>query len=153
MKKTLTAVALFLSLAAGGSLAVTAAQAQSAERVYENGTVWRVTAVETKPGMLNDYMKYLSGPWRAILEAGKKSGDVVSYRVMAVDAPRDHEPNLFLVVEYKNMAVFDRSLKDFDTQSAGVFGSTDKAQQAAVARETMRVSRGQTLLREYKFTD
>ena len=49
------------------------------------------------------------------------------------------------------MAVFDESLKDSGAQTVAVFGSLAKAREMAVARETMRNSRGQTLLRELKF--
>ncbi len=89
--------------------------------------------------------------WRASREAGKKRGDVLGYKLPRVDAPRDHEPDLYLPVEYKNMAVFDLSLKDPDAQTAAVFGSLAKAREMAVDRETMRNSRGQTLPRELKF--
>jgi hypothetical protein len=163
-----TATALVLALAAGGIPGAASAQSAKAnrhhvvaapapppipDRGYESGTVWRVSKVETKPGMFDDYIKYLSGSWRAIQEAGEKTGDVVSYKVLVVDSPRDHEPNVVLMVEYRDMAVFDRSLKDTDAQTAAIFGSVAKAQASAVDRETLRSGRGQVLLRELKFTN
>ena len=151
MNKTFRAAALACALASASLMGGVAAHAQSAERVYDQGTVWRVTAVEVKPGMFDTYMKYLSGAWRAIQEDGKKHGDIVSYRILTVDSPRDHEPDLYLMVEYKNMGVFDRSLKEADAQTAAVFGSTTKASEMAISREAMRSNRGQTLLRELKF--
>jgi hypothetical protein len=151
MYKTLRAVALGCALASASLLGGVAAHAQAVARVYDEGSVWRVSAVEIKPGMFNTYMSYLSNNWRAIQEAGKKRGDVLSYRIMRVDAPRDHEPDLYLLVEYKNMAVFDQSLKDADAQTTAAFGSLDKAHDMAITRETMRTSRGQMLLRELKF--
>jgi hypothetical protein len=151
MMKTMLAAALALGLAAGSLAGGLAAQAQSVERVYDEGPVWRVSAIETKPGMFNTYLKYLSTSWRAIQEADMKKGDVLSYKILRVDAARDHEPDLYLMVEYKNMAVFDQSLKDSDAQTAQVFGSLAKAQEMAVTRESMRETRGQTLLRELKF--
>jgi hypothetical protein len=153
MKRAIAAAALACALATSSLLGGTVAQAQTAERVYDEGPVWRVSAVEVKPGMFNTYMKYLSTSWRAIQEAGKKSGDVLSYKILRVDAARDHEPDLYLMVEYKNMAVFDQSLKEADAQTAAVFGSVAKAQEMAVTRESMRTTRGQTLLRELKFTN
>ena len=153
MNKILLSVALAFGLVSSGLAGGLAANAQAVERVYDTGSVWRVSAVEVKPGMFRAYMKNLSTGWRAIQEAGKKRGDVLSYKVLRVDAARDHEPDLYLMVEYKNMAVFDESLKDADAQTAAVFGSVEKAQEMAVTREAMRTSRGQTLLRELKFTN
>ena len=153
MNKTLQAVALACALASTSLMGGQAAHAQAVERVYDQGTVWRVSAVEVKPGMFNTYMKYLANNWRAIQEAGIKRGEVVSYKVMRVDAPRDHEPDLYLLVEYRNMAVFDASMKDTDAQTAAAFGSLAKAQEMAVTRETMRTAHGQTLLRELKFSN
>jgi hypothetical protein len=148
--KTILAMSFAATLALG-AVATAPTQAQTSDRVYDNGTVWRVAAIETKPGMFNAYMKYLSTTWRAIQEAGIKRGDVVSYKVLVDDAPRDHEPNLYLMIEYKNMAVFDRSLKELDDQTAATFGSTAKAQDAAISREALRTPRGQDTLRELKF--
>lgn len=126
-------------------------QAQTAPRVYDNGTVWEISYIETKPGMFDDYMAYLNGPWKQLQESARKAGDVVSYKVLAVQAPRDDEPDVILMVEYRNMAVFDRSLDELDRQSAPVFGTPVKANQAAVSRESIRVLRGSTLTREVKF--
>jgi hypothetical protein len=153
MKKMIAAAALACALASSSLMGGVAAQAQTAERVYDEGPVWRISAVEVKPGMFNTYMKYLSTSWRAIQEADMKKGDVLSYRVLRVDAARDHEPDLYLMIEYKNMAVFDQSLKDSDAQTAAVFGSLEKAQAMAITREQMRETRGSMLLRELKFTN
>ena len=152
MQRVFAAAALALVMASTSLIGGVVTHAQTPDRTYDNGTVWRVTAVETKPGQFRDYMKYLSTTWRASMEAQKKAGDVISYKVLSVDSPRDHEPNLFLMVEYKNMAVFDRPLNDLDAQTASIFGSVAKAQEAAAGREAMRTSRGQVLLRELQFT-
>lgn len=143
----------FVCMAAVAALALSAlpAQAQQAERVYDNGTVWTISQVETKPGMFDDYMKYLSSTWRQIQEADKKAGYVLSYKVLAVDSVRDHEPDVLLMVEYKNMAAFDRSLDEQDKATAATFGSTVKANQSSISRESMRVLRGGQTLREVKF--
>ena len=147
--KTILAAAFAAALTVS-AIAAPAAQAQTTERTYENGSVWRVSAIETKPGMFNAYLKYLSTTWKTIQEAGIKRGDVVSYKVLLEDSPRDNEPNLYLMVEYKNMAVFDRSLKELDDQNAAIFGSVARSDEANVARGAMRTGRGGSLMREMK---
>ena len=101
--------------------------------------------------MFNDYMKYVSTSFTQIQEAGKKAGYILDYKVLSVDSPRDHEPDVILMVEYKNMAAFDRSLTDQEAVTSSVFGSIPKSSQAAVARESMRTLRGSVTARELLF--
>ena len=139
-------------LAGALSLAAAApAAAQTAQRTYENGPVWSVGYVETKPGMFDDYMAYLAGPWKAIQEAGKKRGDILAYHVLAVDSPRDHESDVILLIEYKNMGVFDRALAELDQDTTAAFGSTVAGNKAAVKREDIRVLHGGVNARELVF--
>lgn len=139
-------------LAAGLTLcAAGAAQAQTAERVYDNGPVWVISYIETKTGMFDDYMAYLSTKWRETNEADKKAGYVLDYKILAVDSPRDHEPDVILMVEYKNMAAFDRPLAEAEATSAKAFGSVVKSNQAFAARDAMRTNRGNVTAREMKF--
>lgn len=139
------------ALAASLSLIAATAQAQTAERVYDNGPVWQIAYIETKPGMFDDYMAYLNSTWRGIQEAYKKNGDVLDYRVLAIDSPRDGEPDVILMTEFKNMAVFDRSLAEQEAITAKAFGTVVKANQASASRETLRRQRGMLTAREVRF--
>jgi hypothetical protein len=148
MKMLLRAAAL----AAGLTLCMSGvAQAQTAERVYDNGPVWVISYIETKTGMFDDYMAYLSTKWRETNEMDKKAGYVVDYKVLAVESPRDHEPDVILMVEYKNMAAFDRPLAESEATSAKAFGSVVKSNQAFAGRDAMRTNRGNVTAREIKF--
>jgi hypothetical protein len=126
-------------------------QAQNAARVFDNGPVWTVAYIETKPGMFNDYMAYLAGPYTALQEAAKKRGEVLDYKVLSVNSPRDHEANVILMVEFKNMGVFDRSLAQGEQDNTAVFGSLAGSRQSQAKREDMRVQRGAVLARELRF--
>jgi hypothetical protein len=147
MKSFIRAAALAATL----TLAAGAASAQTAERVYDNGPVWVISYVETKPGMFDDYMAYLSTKWREVNEADKKAGVVLDYKVLAVDSPRDHEPDVILMIQFKNMAVFDRPLAEMEATSAKAFGSVVKSNQAFASRESMRTNRGGLTTREVVF--
>jgi hypothetical protein len=145
------AFACALAVSALTMTAAAPAAAQTATRTYENGPVWTVGYVETKPGMFDEYMAYLNGPWKTLQEAGRKRGDILAYHVLAVDAPREHEPDVILLVEFKNMAVFDRAQNELDQDVNTAFGSTVKSNQAAVKREEIRVLRGGVTARELVF--
>jgi len=144
LKNAVIVAAILFGCAAG------AAQSQTAERTYDNGPVWTIGYVETKPGMFDDYMAYVAGPWKMLQEAGKKRGDVLDYKILAVDSPREHESNVILLVEYKNMGVFDRSLAELDKDTNAAFGSNPASNKAAVARESLRVLHGGVTARELK---
>jgi hypothetical protein len=147
MKSLVRSAALAAMLVLGAG----AASAQTAERVYENGPVWIISYVETKPGMFDDYMAYLSTKWRDVNEADKKAGVVLDYKVLAVDSPRDHEADVILMIEYKNMGVFDRPLAEVEATAAKAFGSVVKSNQAFASRESMRTNRGNLTTREVLF--
>ena len=71
MRKTI--VALIASVAVSGFASTVSAQ----ERPYDNGPVWNVSSVQTKPGHFDDYMRFVSTTWRAEQEALKQAGYVI----------------------------------------------------------------------------
>lgn len=142
----IAAVAAALSVCTAGAV-----QAQTAERVYDNGTVWVISYIETKTGMFDDYMAYLATKWRETNETDKRAGVVLDYKVLQVDQPRDGEPDVILMVQYKNMAAFDRPLAESEATSAKAFGSVVKSNQAFADRNKMRTNRGSLSAREMRF--
>ena len=81
-------------------------------------------------------------------DALKAKGVVLDYKVLSVADPRDNEPDLYLMVEYKNMAAFDATPDDLDALSKKVFGSVAAANQGVVDRSAIRTQRGDMLTRE-----
>ena len=114
-------------------------------------SVWTVTYVETKPGRFNPYIDDLSKVWQSYLKRMKADGHVLSYKILAAQFVRDNEPNLMLMVEYKNMAAFDAGTAYWERITKEVAGSIDKADKATINREELRKVRGTTVLREIDF--
>ena len=143
---------LFLSLSlATAGLAAVPANAQQAPRVYDNGPVVVISYVKVEPGQMQNYMANLNNVWRRQQEEAKKRGDVVFYGVYQTVSPRPGEPDLQLVIGYKNSAVFDTSLDELDRQTVALIGSTDVAQRATIERGKLRTIMGGTMLRELVF--
>lgn len=142
---------LILAAAAGAAALALSTAATAQERVYDNGPVWDISYVETKPGKFDEYMAYLSTGWRASNEAAKKAGLVLDYKVLTLADPRDGEPDLILMVEYKNMAAFDTPLEEQEAVSKQVFGSVAAANQGMIDREALRKQRGDLIAREVHF--
>ena len=53
--------------------------ANSADRPYTEGPVLIVSSIRTEPGMFEEYMKYLAGPYKQLMEGYKKAGIIVDY--------------------------------------------------------------------------
>lgn len=148
MKCTLGFIAGAVALCVVGASPATA---QMAPRNFERGPVTLVQQVEVKPGQLNAYMQDLQHGWRVSMEAQKRAGDVLSYSIAQPVDARTGEPNLYLIVTYRNMAALDRPLADNDKNTVAVFGSLNQAHEAGMKREALRTSKGSMLLQDLEF--
>ncbi|MFN7953721.1 MAG: hypothetical protein U0610_18485 [bacterium] len=115
---------------------------------YTEGSVLDMTYVRIKPGGFDQYMKFLSTDWKAMNEALKKEGLILSYRIVSSTSANRDDWDLMLVVEYKNMAALD----GLDEKSRGVIeklaGSMAKADEKATQRGEVREIIGEKLGRE-----
>jgi hypothetical protein len=137
-----------IPLAASLAFVGLAASASAQERAYDNGPIWDVTAVQTKPGHFNDYIRFISTTWRAEQEQLKKAGYVVDYKVLTTLDARDNEPDVLLSVEYKDLAAMDIPLDKQDAMARELFGSLAGADKADIDRESFRTLRGDVVYRE-----
>jgi len=150
MKMKLTAALAVLACASIYSLP---AAAQDHEQNWENGNVIATTQVHTEPGMFNAYINDLRGLWRVYLDQQIKDGNVVSYRMLVNQWPRDGEPDLILIVEHPNWAAFDLSNEYYDDLTKKLQRSLDENRQANIARGELRRLGGQSVYQEIKFKD
>jgi hypothetical protein len=79
-----------------------AVPAMAQESSYKAGTVWDVSRIDVLPGQFENYMDYLATTWKKIQEMGKAEGVIVEYHVLATNNARQGEPDLILVIEYKD---------------------------------------------------
>jgi len=66
--------------------------AAAADRPYTEGTVLNVAAVRTEPGMFEEYMKYLAGSYKQLMEEQKKAGVIVDYTIYSANPRGPHDP-------------------------------------------------------------
>ena len=122
--------------------------ATAADRPYTEGPVSVVSAIRTETGMFDDYMAWIAGPWKQDMEAQKKAGIVVEYKVYATSPRNPNEPDLYLVVTYKNWASFDGLNAKLDPITEKLSGSVQKANAEAVGRGKMRKVLGDEILQQ-----
>jgi hypothetical protein len=134
-------VGLFAAVALGGI-------ASAADRVYTDGPVSVVTSVRTEPGQGNAYMKYLATTYKPMMEEAKKAGHVLDYAVYGTQPRGKNDPDMYLVVTYKNMAALDGLDDRMDAIQEKLVGSMDQRDAATVARGKMRTILGSEMIRE-----
>jgi hypothetical protein len=114
---------------------------------YKDGPVVDVSFIRTKPGQFDNYMKFLAGPYKKLMEAQKKEGLILTYRVFAIEPRTPNDPDVILSVTFPNMAALDKT-DEADAVAAKVLGSNDEQSKATIERGPMRDVLGSQLMRE-----
>ncbi len=130
------------------ALSATATLAYADGRNWNDGPVINVSAIRTVDGHFDDYMKFLASGFRKEEEAAKKAGLILSYRVLVAEPRGPNDPDIYLVIEYKNWAALDSLGGKLDAVSAQVEGSLDKAQQSQLERAKIRTILGSQTMQE-----
>jgi hypothetical protein len=119
-------------------LALTSLAAVADDHPFTEGPVVRVSAVRTEYGKFDEYLKFLDTTWKGTQEAAKKAGYITSYKVITVEPRGENDPNIYLVVYYKNWAALDGATAKGDAIATEVVGSVAAANQGAVDRGKIR---------------
>lgn len=116
-------------------------------RPYTEGAVTFVSYIRTKPGKFEEYMRYLAGPYKQLMEAQKQAGIVTEYTVLTGPARDQNDWNVVLTTTYRNMAALDGLDARTDPIADKVMGNQEQRDKAAIDREAMRDVLGGRLLR------
>jgi hypothetical protein len=143
--RALGALAAICMFGMAGGVAV------ASDKPYVDGPVTMVSSIRTNPGMHEAYLNYLATTYRANMEAAKKEGIILDYRVYETQPRSPDEPNIYLTVTYKNMAAFDTLDERMEPIQQRSFGDQKARDAAAIDREKMRRPLGQEMIREVVF--
>jgi hypothetical protein len=122
----------------------------AADRPYTEGTVTVVSSIRTVPGMSDDYMAWLAGPYKQAMEAQKAAGIIVSYAVYSAVPRGPNDPDLYLTTTYKNMAALDDMDAKLDPIYEKLQGPLAQQNKAYAERGKMRTIVGNEMIRELK---
>ena len=117
-------------------------------RPYHNGGVWNIGFIRIKPGMDTLYMNYVATQWKAEQEAQKKDGNILSYKVISVEAHTPGEFNLMLMTEYKSLAAMEASQDKAEAVAQKVVGDDAAQIKGYKERAEIRDVLGARLARE-----
>jgi NAD(P)H-nitrite reductase large subunit len=115
---------------------------------FNDGPVVNVSAIRTVDGHFDDYMHWLATGFKKQEEAAKKAGLIVGYHVYTAEPRGPNDPDVYLVVEYKNWAALDGIGAKFDALTTQTEGSVQKADDAQVARAKIRTVLGSETIQE-----
>jgi len=118
------------------------------EKPYKEGSVWTVTFVKVKPGMMDTYLRDLGANRKKLMEQAKKDGLILSERLLSGDATGREDFDLILMVEFKNWAAFDGLSDKFRALAEKMVGSEDKQVQMMTKRTEVREILGTKTMQE-----
>jgi L-rhamnose mutarotase len=147
---------VMLSMCLAASLLSLDAHAQGAraqdERQYNIGPVTEVDYIHVEYGHFAEYVDWLNSTWKPTMEALKKAGIIIDYKVFQASPKSPDQPNIFLMLTYKNMAAYAGDIGDkgveFEAVAKKVICSTACQNKARVGRNEYRKVLGTELIRE-----
>jgi hypothetical protein len=165
MTKTILSMYLAASCLAASSLSLDAlaqdARAQDAlaqdalaqnDRRYSDGPVTEVDYIQVEYGHFAEYIDWLNSTWKPTMEALKKTGLIIDYKVFKATPKSPDQPNMFLFITFKNMAAYagDNGDKGIELEYVArkVICNTECQNKARVVRNGYRKVLGTELIRE-----
>lgn len=119
---------------------------------YTDGPVTEVDYIQVEYGHFETYIDWLNSTWKPTMEAAKKAGLIIDYKVFRATPKSPDQPNIFLMITFKNMAasVGDNGDKsaEFEAVTKTVIGSTAFQNKKRVERSDYRKVLGTELIRE-----
>jgi hypothetical protein len=137
---------IILSMCLAASSLSLNARAQD-ERQYSEGPVTLVTYMRIEYGHFEEYIDWLNSTWKPTMEATKKAGLIIDYKIFTATPKSPDQPNIIRMITYKNMAGLDKGVEE-EAVAKKVIGSTEVQNKARVARNEYRKVLGDELIRE-----
>ena len=116
-------------------------------RQYTEGPVTLVQEMAIEYGHFEEYIDWLNSTWKPTMEATKKAGIIIDYKVFSATPQSPDHPSITLWITYKNMAALDRGVEEEEIAKK-VIGSTEVQNKARVGRNEYRKVLGTEYVRE-----
>src|SRR5690348_4757108 len=124
----------------------------SDKRGYTDGPVTEVAYVRIAYGHFEEYVGWLNSTWKPTMEAAKKAGLIIDYKVLRASPKSPDQPHIFLMITYKDIAAYAGDIGDkaaeLDAVAEKVIGSIEVQNKARVGRNEYRTVLGTELIRE-----
>jgi hypothetical protein len=138
---------VILSVCLATSLLPLNARAQDV-RQYSDGPVTEVNYIAIEYGHFEEYIDWLNSTWKPTMEATKKAGLIIDYKVFQLTPKSPDQPNIILWITFKNGAAALDNGVELDDVAKKVIGSTEVQNKARVGRNEYRKVLGTEYIRE-----
>ena len=118
------------------------------ERAYTEGPVTEVNYIRVEYGHFEEYIDWLNSTWKPTMEATKKAGLIIDYKVFRLTPKSPDQPNIILWITYKNAAAALDKGVELEEVAKKVIGSTEVQNKARVGRNDYRKVLGVEYVRE-----
>jgi hypothetical protein len=137
---------IILSMCLAASPLSLNAQAQDV-RQYSEGPVTEVNYIQVEYGHFEEYIDWLNSTWKPTMEATKKAGLIIDYKVFQLTPKSPDQPNIILWITYENMAALDKGV-ELEEVAKKVICNTECQNKARVVRNGYRKVLGTEYARE-----
>src|SRR5580658_7398295 len=141
---------IILSMCLAASSLSLNARAQD-ERAYTEGPVTEVDYIQVEYGHFEEYIDWLNSTWKPTMEATKKAGLIIDYKVFRLTPKSPDQPNIILTITYKNAAAALDKGVELEAVAKKVICSTECQNKARVGRNEYRKVLGNEYIRELIF--
>ena len=118
------------------------------ERAYIDGPVTDVNYISVEYGHFEEYIDWLNSTWKPTMEAFKKAGLIIDYKVFRLTPKLPDQPNIILWITYKNAAAALDKGVELEAVARKVICSTECQNKARVGRNEYRKVLGTEYIRE-----
>jgi len=118
------------------------------DRQYTDGPVTEVNYLQVEYGHFPEYIAWLNSTWKPTMEAMKKAGLIIDYKVVRATPKTPDQPNAILMITFKDgTAALDKGVEQEEVAKK-VIGSTEVQNKARVGRNQYRKVLGIEYVRE-----
>jgi hypothetical protein len=157
MMKAMAILIAAVALVSGANASDNASNKAGAqnEKGYTYGPVTEVDYIHVEYGHFEEYMAWVTSTWVPTMEAAKKAGLIIDYKVFQASPKSPDQPNVYLEITFKNMAGYAGDIGDsaaaFEAVTEKVICSSACQDQARVHRNEFRKVLGTEVTRELVF--
>jgi hypothetical protein len=117
-------------------------------RHYTDGPVTELDYIQVEYGHFDEYVDWLNSTWKPTMEAMKKAGLIIDYKVVRATPRTPDQPNIILMITFKDgAAALDKGVEQEEVAKK-VIGSTEFQNKAREGRNQYRNVLGIEYVRE-----
>ena len=118
------------------------------DRQYTDGPVTEADYIRVEYGHFAEYIAWLNSTWKPTMEAMKKAGLIIDYKVFQATPKSPDQPNVYHWITFKNAAAALDKGVELEYVARKVICDTECQNKARVARSEYRKVMGIELIRE-----